>query len=93
MDRQSTIRPSAAGDAAPRTGRILCVKAGYNPNSSSLGTIIFAVPAAMIVAPAVYNAIAAALTSATLRDKPEPHGLQSLPADQRPDCDKGSAGQ
>lgn len=66
---------SFVDDTAPR-GRILRVKAGYNPNSSSLGTVIFAVPAAMLLAPALYNAIAAAFTSKTLRDRPHPHGRQ-----------------
>jgi len=88
MNEHPTTRLAAA-DTAPRDGRILRVKAGYNPNSSSLGTIIFAVPAAMLVAPAVYNAIAAALTSATLRDKPRPHGRQSTAAEQQSqDSDK-----
>lgn len=73
-----TSRPETA---PPRpAGRILRVKAGYNPNSSSLGTIVFAVPAAMLLAPAVYNAIAAAFTSAAQRDRPRPHGSDSQAA-------------
>ena len=57
-----------------RKGRILRVKLGYNPNSSSLGSIVFAVPAAMLAVPAVFNAIAAAISAKCVRDKPQPHG-------------------
>lgn len=72
----TTSRLDTVEEGRP-AGRILRIKAGYNPNSSSLGTIIFAVPAAMLLAPALYNAIAAALTSATVRDRPRPHGRDS----------------
>ena len=57
-----------------RTGRILRVKLGYNPNSSSLGSIVFAVPAAMLAVPVVFNAIAAAISAKCVRDQPQPHG-------------------
>ena len=91
MTDQTTTR-SATGDAAARprpAGRILRVKAGYNPNSSSLGTIIFAVPAAMVAAPVVYNVIASAFASAAVRDRPQPHGRQ---ADDPPPADPGKDG-
>ena len=92
MTDQTTTR-SLAGDAAARPrsdGRILRIKAGYNPNSSSLGTIIFAIPAAMVAAPVVYNAIAAAFASASLRDRPQPHGKQSA---DPPAADKDDSAQ
>ena len=90
MTDQTTTR-SATGAARPRPpGRILRIKTGYNPNSSSLGTIIFAIPAAMVAAPVVYNAIAAAFASASLRDRPQPHGKQSAAP---PAADKDDSAQ
>jgi len=88
MNEHQTTQTNAP---APRDGRILRVKAGYNPNSSSLGTIIFAVPAAMLVAPALYNVIAAAFTSAALRDKPTPHGRHSQPPESAQDSNTDPA--
>lgn len=82
MSKHSTTRSTAGDTAAPRAGRILRVKAGYNPNSSSIGTVIFAVPAAMLIAPALYNVIAAAFTTATLRDRPKQHGPGADSPDQ-----------
>ena len=58
-------------------GRILRVKLGYNPNSSSLGSIVFAVPAAMLAAPVVFNAIAAAIAAQCVRDQAQPHGADA----------------
>ena len=40
-------------------GRVLRVKEGYNPNSSSLGSVVFSVPAALIAVPALLAAAAA----------------------------------
>jgi len=40
-------------------GRVLRVKQGYNPNSSSLGSIVFSMPAALIAVPALLAAAAA----------------------------------
>ena len=47
--------------AAMDRGRILRLKLGFNPNSSSIGTIVFAMPAAMIGLTVAFGA-AAALT-------------------------------
>lgn len=92
MTDQRTTRPAATdiADPPPRAGRVLRIKTGYNPNSSSLGTIIFAVPAAMIAAPVAYNVIAAAFASASLRDRPQPHGQDSA---DPPAADKDGSGQ
>lgn len=52
-------------------GRVLKVKQGYNPNSSSMGSIVFVLPAVMlgitIVAGAVLGALAPVLESMFLR--------------------------
>jgi len=63
-------------------GRVLRVKQGYNPNSSSLGTIIFAFPAAMLAAPIVFSTVAGMICSKCLRDAPTPHGTLRSEADR-----------
>jgi hypothetical protein len=67
-----------------RTGRILRVKLGYNPNSSSLGSIVFAVPAAMLAVPVVFNAVAAAISAKCVRDTPRLHGDDDEHGDEGP---------
>jgi hypothetical protein len=44
-------------------GRILRLKEGYNPNSSSLGSVVFSIPAALAAAPLILGAAAAYLAS------------------------------
>ena len=41
----------------PKTarGRILRVKRGYNPNSSSIGSIVFAVPTMLLISSAIFG--------------------------------------
>lgn len=40
-------------------GKVLRIKEGYNPNSSSLGSIVFSFPAALLAVPVLFSAIAA----------------------------------
>lgn len=40
-------------------GRVLRIKEGYNPNSSSLGSIVFSFPAALLAAPVLLAGAAA----------------------------------
>lgn len=56
-------------------GRVLRVKEGFNPNSSSLGSIVFSVPAALLAVP-VLLAGAAALIVARM---PRPGQIGDLP--------------
>jgi hypothetical protein len=64
-DPSETERPS-------RKGRILRVKLGYNPNSSSIGTILFAIPATLLAAGAVLGAVMGFLHSSLVRPQEEP---------------------
>ena len=48
-------------------GKILRVKQGYNPNSSSMGSIIFVLPAAMLAVTAVFGALSGLLAPLLLR--------------------------
>jgi len=48
-------------------GRILRVKRGYNPNSSSMGSIIFALPAALLGITAGFGAVSGVIMSAFIK--------------------------
>lgn len=50
-------------------GKILRVKYGYNPNSSSMGSIVFALPAALIAVMAGTGVASGVIMSALMRDK------------------------
>jgi hypothetical protein len=54
-------------------GRILRVKQGYNPNSSSMGSIVFVLPAAFLAATVGFGAVSGIILSAFLKpgDKKE----------------------
>ena len=45
-------------------GRILRVKLGYNPNSSSIGSMIFVIPAAMLSAAVAFGTVSGLIFSA-----------------------------
>ena len=48
------------------TGKILRVKQGYNPNSSSIGSIIFSMSAAVIPATIIFGMVASSISTAIL---------------------------
>ncbi len=50
-------------------GRILRVKQGYNPNSSSLGSIVFALPAVLLGATVGFGVLSGIIMSAFLGDR------------------------
>ena len=52
-----------------RKGRILRVKRGYNPNSSSMGSIVFALPSLLLGTTALFGAVAGLVASAFLRSR------------------------
>jgi len=56
-----------------KKGKILRVKLGYNPNSSSMGSIIFILPAALLAITAGFGTISGIIMSAFLKksDKKE----------------------
>jgi hypothetical protein len=58
-------------------GRILRLKQGYNPNSSSIGTIVFAMPAALLASTVAFGAAAAYITSALSAGKGQRHGKKN----------------
>lgn len=48
-------------------GKILRVKTGYNPNSSSMGSIVFVVPAALLGITAGFGVISGIIMSAFIK--------------------------
>ncbi|MCA9547664.1 MAG: hypothetical protein KC613_24845 [Myxococcales bacterium] len=61
---------AAAGDAPPPPqGRVLAVKLGYNPNSSSVGSVV-----SLLFWSATAGALALNLTAALLAKRREPPG-------------------
>jgi membrane protein CcdC involved in cytochrome C biogenesis len=50
-----------------KKGRILKVKMGYNPNSSSMGSMIFILPAALLGVTVIFGAISGVIFSLFLK--------------------------
>ncbi|MFO7900136.1 MAG: hypothetical protein R6V58_13885 [Planctomycetota bacterium] len=63
-------------------GRVLRVKEGFNPNSSSLGSIVFSIPTALMAAPVVLGAAAAWIGSGA--PKPKEATATAGPQEQEP---------
>lgn len=59
-------------DPVSRKGRILRLKIGYNPNSSSIGTILFAIPATLLAAGAILGAAMGFVYSSMIRPGERP---------------------
>ena len=58
-------------EAVNQQCKILRVKQGYNPNSSSIGSIIFVMPAALLGITAAFGAVSGVIMSKLLADKPK----------------------
>ena len=52
-----------------RKGRVLRIKQGYNPNSSSMGSIVLLLPSGVILFSAVSAAASGIITSVFLKNK------------------------
>lgn len=50
-----------------KKGKILKVKMGYNPNSSSMGSMIFILPAALLGVTVIFGAISGVIFSLFLK--------------------------
>jgi hypothetical protein len=48
-------------------GKILRIKQGYNPNSSSLGSILFALPAALLGITVTFGAVSGLIAAAFMK--------------------------
>ena len=69
-------------------GRILRVKRGYNPNSSSLGSEFFAVfvlPAGLLAATAGFGAVSGLIMSALIKNEVVQRGSEHVPSSSDPE--------
>ncbi len=55
-----------------KKGKILKVKQGYNPNSSSMGSIIFVLPVMLLFFSVIFGAVAGILAPILMRNIQEP---------------------
>ncbi len=53
-------------------GKILRIKQGYNPNSSSMGSIVFVLPAVLLAITAIFGALAGFFGSMLGRNAGDP---------------------
>jgi hypothetical protein len=53
-------------------GKILRIKEGYNPNSSSVGSIVFSFPAALLAVPVLFGTVSAIVFSTFTGKKEDP---------------------
>jgi hypothetical protein len=51
----------------PKKGRILKIKQGYNPNSSSIGSLVFILPNMLLTVGVVFGAVSGLLISKFLK--------------------------
>ena len=56
-------------ETAHQQGNILRLKQGYNPNSSSIGSVIFVLPAALLGITAAFGAVSGMIMSTLMADK------------------------
>ena len=54
-----------------RKGKILRIKQGYNPNSSSMGSIVYALPAALLGITAGFGIVSGIIMSVFMKKKNE----------------------
>lgn len=60
-----------ASEKSPK-GKLLRLKEGYNPNSSSVGSIVFAFPAALYTLPALFGSVSAIILATKLQTNKDP---------------------
>ena len=75
LDPHKTFDNARDQDDAKRRdarGRVLRIKQGYNPNSSSMGSIVFVLPAALFIVTVVFGALSGLLAPLLLRKVENP---------------------
>ena len=55
-------------ESVDEKGKILRLKEGYNPNSSSVGSVIFVLPAALLGITASFGAVSGIIMSALMKN-------------------------
>lgn len=74
MEKESPVSPAPSG-------KILRLKQGYNPNSSSIGTMIFAMPMAALTAAVAFGTASGLIYSAFTKEKKAPEPDQTGESD------------
>ena len=69
MKNQLQANPGAGGSMPAHRGRLLRLKQGYNPNSSSIGSYVFALSATLFVLTAAFGTVTAFLHSAFIHSR------------------------
>ena len=93
MKTEKTRKPTCSSDKpdAGLKGKILRVKQGYNPNSSSMGSIVFALPAALLGTTTVFGAVSVAVMAAFMKKTDENDSpQQDAPAEMTEMTDKSN---
>jgi hypothetical protein len=62
------------------TGKILKIKTGYNPNSSSIGVDVIAFFTAGAAMTVLFNVVASVLSAVTVRGAARPPAVEATPA-------------
>jgi hypothetical protein len=68
------------------TGRILKIKTGYNPNSSSIGVDMIVFFTAGAAATVLFNTVAAVMSAAQAQKDAQPDAVNELPKFSRTDA-------
>ena len=65
------MKPILSKNKKPK-GKILRIKQGYNPNSSSMGSIVFVLPAVLLVITVIFGALSGLFGSILARNIDDP---------------------
>jgi hypothetical protein len=68
-------------------GKIMRVKQGYNPNSSSMGSVVFALPTALIGITAGFGIVSGIIMSAFMKNKNESKLKEGHISGEKPNCE------
>jgi len=55
-----------------KKGKVLRIKHGYNPNSSSMGSIVFVLPAILFLVTVIFGAVSGILSTVFMRNIDDP---------------------
>jgi len=61
MHKHNKTEPVGLEASQKKVGKLLRVKEGYNPNSSSIGSVVFAIPLAVLAVPALFGMASAVI--------------------------------
>jgi hypothetical protein len=96
-DREGLETPDNKRHNSSPKGKILRVKHGYNPNSSSIGSMVFVLPAALLGITASFGVVAGIIMSAfmkkTGKSNPETEQTDDKTSDMQEQAGAGPKGE